>query len=161
MSLSVPTLAEWLDHADLPSVENERLVERLLQTATDLLQVHSGVEEEPAAGTLASRIAQEAKLALAHALYVRSPDREAALSSFASERLGSFSYTKASRDILQQGFPTGVWLYDTGVIYLRGELSDEMLREVWGTSSKVFLPEVESWEPTPPWHGEWPAVSRG
>lgn len=152
MPLTPPTLADFLSHAELPSVENERRVEKLLQLSTDLLEIASGLDTEPATGTLASRIALEGKLAMAHALWARSADREEMYSPYSSERLGSYSYNRAQRDILQ-GLPTGVFEFDLATSYLKGEIDDEMLHEVWSTSTRVFLPEVESWEPPLPWYG--------
>lgn len=152
MSLSVPTIAEWLDHAQLPSVEDERHVERLLQTATDLLQVHSGVEEEPAAGTVASRIALEGKCALAHALYVRAPDLETIYSPYSSERLGSYAWNRAQKDILSGEFPTGVFWFDRAVEVLRGEITDDELKDLWHSGEAVFSTDG-GWEEATPWHG--------
>jgi hypothetical protein len=88
-----------------------------LQRATDLMQVATGLEEDPE-DELALRLMTTGILAQAHAIFITGgPDREALYSPYSSERLGSYSYSKAQQAVVA-GLPTGVPEFDFAVNYL-------------------------------------------
>lgn len=141
--LTPPTLADLLTFSRWPSSEDERRDEDALRRATDLMEVASSVDEDPAPGTTESRILRDGVLAMAHAMIVRQPDEATIASPYSSEKIGSWSYQKAQNDVLR-GLPTGIWAFDVAVSFLRGD-------EVDHSSEAVFA--EESFEPAPPWHG--------
>ena len=116
------------------SSTDEEFGELMLQRATDLFHMATGITEDPIDET-AYRIFQMGVLVMAHALFVRSNDADAILSPFQSERLGSYSYTKIISQVAKKG-DTGVEIFDVAVDYFTGGLEDSGAFAV--TSEKVF-----------------------
>jgi hypothetical protein len=90
-----------------------------LQRATDLMEIATGVHEDPE-DELAFRIMTTGILAMSHAIYsTAGEDSEALYSPFSSERLGSYSYSKMQQAVEDKGL-TGVPAFDQAVKYFSG-----------------------------------------
>jgi hypothetical protein len=93
-------------------------VEDALQRATDLMQIATGLTEDPT-DELDLRFMVVGILAQAHAIFVTGgEDREALYSPFSSERIGSYSYSKAMQAV-RLGQDTGIPEFDNAVAHLR------------------------------------------
>ncbi len=151
MALSVPTLSEWIIHTNTRTVEDERYTEHLLQLATDLMAAATGLEADPPTAGYTYRLMRQGILAMAHALSIRNDMREELFSPYSSERLGSYSYQKATKDILT-GEPTGVFLFDLAVNHIREEYLDDFPSNVWHSSEQVFRQfDWATVDRPPPW----------
>jgi hypothetical protein len=111
-----------------------------LQRATDLMEVATGVHEDPE-DELAYRIMQTGILSMGHAIYaVSGEDAEALYSPFQSERLGSYSYSKMQQAVADKGL-TGVPAFDQAVKYFSG------LEQAAGGDSAAFgLTSEQVWK---------------
>lgn len=124
MALTVPSSSDFLLFKNLDEFESdddERFAPVVLQQATDLMTIATGLRTDPEDAT-DLRIMDMGILAMAEALEARAPDRSREYSRFSSERLGSYSYQKAASAAANQE-PTGVDLFDAAVRHLvRGQV---------------------------------------
>jgi hypothetical protein len=89
-----------------------------LQRATDLMEIATGVHEDPE-DELAFRVMQNGILAMGHAIYVVSGEDATALyTPFQSERLGSYSYSKLQQAVATRA-DTGIPGFDQAVSYFK------------------------------------------
>jgi len=100
----------------------EEFAELCLQQATDLMYVATGLNEDPVEET-DFRIMTSGLLEMGYALLSGSDDRESRYSPFSSERIGSYSYSKAAQSIWAAE-ATGVPLFDIAVKHLRANSVD-------------------------------------
>lgn len=152
MALEVPDTEDLRVHMHqtepFSSIETE-WAEYALQHATDLAEVGTGWSETPT-NELHARLLNVGILSMAHMLYVTGgEDREALYSPYSSERLGSYSYTKA-QSAVTSGKPTGVPEFDYIVDLARSLDTDE---------GGLFTTEAEAVFKQP--YAEAQAVSRG
>jgi len=88
-----------------------------IQRAADLFTMATGIDkQEELDGPLEVRIWQQAVLEMAWAITERHEDAEASFSPFNSERIGSYSYSKAQKAV-SEGEKTGVSAFDEAVAY--------------------------------------------
>lgn len=121
--------------AEFMAVEESSLdprSESMLQQATDLMAMATGLEVYP--GGRCSRMMRMGILDMAWALLVGLANRTEQFSPFNSERIGSYSYSKAAAAVLQ-GDATGVPLFDMGVACVAGGEGTTSI-----SSEKVFNP---------------------
>lgn len=120
MALILPTALDLLDYMHVDTwepPEAETWAVAYIQQAADMLQVATGLSDEPG-DDLSKRIKNRAILDMAFYLLVRAPDREEYFSPFTSERMGSYSYNKPSEAFLYgrtTGSMSSVLLGQTGV----------------------------------------------
>ena len=89
-----------------------------LQRATDLMEIATGVHEDPE-DELAYRVMQNGILSMGHAIYVVSGEDASALyTPFQSERLGSYSYSKMQQAVATRS-ETGIPGFDQAVAYFQ------------------------------------------
>ena len=124
MALTVPGEDELQVHMRRTSAFSGTTLtwaEDSLQRATDLMQIATGLTEDPELDDdgLAIRVMTTGILAMAHFIYAGSFERSAMYSPFQSERIGSYSYSKLVTAV-QTNQPTGVPEFDFAVQYLRG-----------------------------------------
>jgi len=122
------------------SAVEEDWVDDVLQRASDLMEVASDVHEDPDDG-LGSRLLTVGVLAMAHALFsTGGTDREALYSPFSSERLGSYSYSKASAAV-STGVDTGVPEFDQAVTYFGALVGTDGDSIQFAVTSEVVFPQ--------------------
>lgn len=110
-------------------------VDEIISQATDLLQLATGLSEWPS-DPLNARLAKRGVLDMADALYLSQAHRKAVISPFQSETIGSYSYSKAARQIAG-GFPTGIGWFDLARATLIQ--TDDVLTSVFAnTATTVF-----------------------
>ncbi len=133
MPLTVPStdLLAAFQHEE--AVEDADWAAEALQMATDLLSLATGLEEDPADPT-ARRIARWGILDMAWYLLASHEDKEAVFSPFSSERIGSYSYQKAS-NAARAGELTGVSWFDRAAELLGLDTSGG---RSWSSSEKVM-----------------------
>lgn len=122
--------------ADFMAVEESSLdprSEAMLQQATDLMALATGLEVYP--GGRCSRMMRTGILDMSWALLVGLANRTEQFSPFNSERIGSYSYSKAAAAVLA-GDATGVPLFDMGVACVVGSGGGS----VSVSSERVFNP---------------------
>lgn len=112
MALSLPT-SEDLD-AYKAGVDNATA----LQIASDLFTMATGIDTAPT-DPFQERLIHNAILDMAWFLQEDHENKEAQFSPFSSERIGSYSYTKAAKAIQTQT-STGVSAFDLAVEYFKG-----------------------------------------
>lgn len=132
-SLVIPTIDDLLDYMqeDDDDVVGE-WGDQLLRQAADLFIVATSVTDEPT-DTFSVRMKNNAICSLAHWLLVTNDDRDAQYSPFTSERIGSYSYSKAMQSVTSRQ-PVGVLWFDTAVQWFISQ-QDEL---EWSTSENVF-----------------------
>lgn len=146
MALTVPDeedLRQYARATSWQSTEEQEFAEVCLQRATDLMTIATGLEEDPMSD-LMLRLVQTGILAMAFALLVRSEDRAAIYSPFASERIGSYSYSKAVAQATK-GRSTGVEEFDAAVEYVAGESDGST--SGWSSSQDVFSQPLAAFDP--------------
>lgn len=120
MALTVPdtdTLLVVMRRTSYDNTEEEEFAELCLQQATDLMYIGTGLSEDPV-DEADLRIMTSGILEMSYALLSGSEDREARYSPFTSERIGSYSYSKAAQAVMAAE-NTGVPLFDIAVRHLR------------------------------------------
>lgn len=118
-----PPSVEDLDgfrHVTSTALEEDGLA-WFLQAATDLMEVATGLHQEPT-DSLGQRTLQRGILDMAWFLGTSLEERDALFSPFSSERIGSYSYSKSQQAVALHG-PTGVPFFDLAVLYF-AELSE-------------------------------------
>jgi hypothetical protein len=102
------------------TAQESEWAEDALQRATDLARIATGLTEDPVGPDddpdFPQRILTQGILAMAYAIEVRSDDADEFYSPFTSERLGSYSYSKAMQAV-REGSATGVPWFDEMVAY--------------------------------------------
>ena len=103
---------------DLQAYINGLTEEEAIQQAMDLFVLATGLDAT--SSPTEDRIVRLAVLDMAWAIRERHEDREAEFSPFNSERIGSYSYSKAAKAITS-GQSTGVPNFDMAVSYFLGK----------------------------------------
>lgn len=109
MALTVPTSADLEGYKD--DLSNDEAIER----AADLFVMATGVKDTPT-DPLEARLVKHAILEMAWYLQTAHEDAEATFSPFTSERIGSYSYQKASAAV-SASKSTGIAAFDAAVDY--------------------------------------------
>lgn len=109
MPLTLPTPYDLQNHKEGVSDADA------LQRAADLLFLGAGISTDPT-DPLEKRLVRDAIMDMAWYLQTAHEDLEESFSPFQSERIGSYSYTKAQRAV-QSGQATGVPAFDTAISY--------------------------------------------
>lgn len=138
MVLQAPDPEAFLAFIHEEEFENDDWAIQALQQATDLMMIASGLRDEPD-DEVAQRLIANGIMALAQYLLIADEDREAQYSPFNGERIGSYSYSKATQRVAD-GVATGVAWFDTAVRYLLSlvDPNDALSGEVWHTKEDVF-----------------------
>jgi hypothetical protein len=128
----------WAEVEYIPgtATQKEERAEYMLQQATDLFYMATGLTEDPEDETHL-RIVEQGIMSMAHALVVRAEDRDAEYAPFSSETIGSYSYSKAAGDV-QARQSTGIAGFDAAVLFFNGINPDAMGAESWARSEHVF-----------------------
>lgn len=123
--------------------------DQILQQATDLFIIATGVTEEPT-DAFAVRLKNNGICSLAHWMLVTNDDRDAQYSPFTSERIGSYSYSKAMQAVSVHQ-PVGVLWFDTAVAWFTNLDPENGL--AWSSSEDVFAPGYREFlkEELPDW----------
>jgi hypothetical protein len=124
---------ETFDSSELQAVSMH------LQAATDLMEIATGIHQDFPVNTLEWRLLRNGIFDLAWYIGTSMEDRDAQFSPFSSERIGSYSYNKASKAVALQG-DTGVPFFDLAVAYLAGSAASDALGGVSVTSYDVMPP---------------------
>lgn len=104
-----------MQREDAFSSKEEEWADNALERATDLMQLAIGRDQEDPTDELTARLVKEGIIAMAHMLFsTGGEDRENIYSPYSSERLGSYSYSKAQRAVAGS-LDTGVPEFDTAV----------------------------------------------
>jgi hypothetical protein len=114
VALDLPTPAE-LDVLEQPELDEQTAI----QMAADLFVMATGLTDTPT-DEFGGRMVKTAILEMAWALRTRHGDMEAEFSPFSGERIGSYTYQKASQAVLRRGttqIKTDVPLFDSAVAY--------------------------------------------
>lgn len=127
-------LLAYMRETDWDPPEQEVWASEALQAATDLMYVATGLTALPADEAHA-RIVTRGIMEMAFAIMVYDDGREAIYSPFTSERIGSYSYQKAT-DALSADEETGVRPFDFAVNLITGEDPDKTT--AWTSSEAVF-----------------------
>lgn len=146
MSLTIPdsdALLEWMRLSAWQDTAEEDYADTQVQLAADLLTMATGILDDPT-DELSLRVITAGILSMAQALMIRSRDRSQEYNVFVSERIGSYSYSKAQGTAIQA---SGVPLFDTAVEFLRTTLGGGW-GSAWTSSENVFC------QPLPPTEGD-------
>lgn len=135
MALTVPTVTE-LENFKQEDIPDEEVAgaQMHLQAATDLMELATGLSVDFPDGSLEQRVMTRGILDLAWYIGTSMEDRDAQFSPFASERIGSYSYSKAQTSIALYG-KTGVPFFDLAVANLVG------LSDVFGATGVALYAE--------------------
>lgn len=138
MSLTLPTVEDlyrfWGDEAD---DSDEVRAELLIELAANLLWLATGLDDDPEDPRLASLV-KLAILDMAIYLYINRDNVTAEYSPFSSERIGSYSYSKAfsrASSSVSSANKTGATIFDQLVEYLSYQAMGS-----WVSSEYVFEP---------------------
>ena len=123
----------------------EEYAELVLQQATDLFHIATSMDEDPTDET-ALRIMNMGITELAFALFVQSDDKSSMYSAFTSERIGSYSYSKAANAVMKAE-ATGIPMFDLAVQYFRGG-ADGGDGIITLRTEDVFVQPYPDFEPT-------------
>ena len=142
MALTVPTEDALLRH--MHRTEDEEFTDDesdwaadVLQQATDMMAMAAPLTDDPT-DELTLRVVTLGILAMSYALWVRTGDREAMYAPFQSERIGSYSYSKAQiAQAAASGLPTGIAEFDIAVQRVRDENSTD-----WHHKEDVFVQDL-------------------
>lgn len=126
MAITLPTVDDfrdfWGDQAE--GIDDDRAAE-LIQLSGDLFWLATRLDTDPVDARLA-RLVKSAISDMAIYLYINRDDLEAGYSGFQSERIGSYSYSRAvsrARTAITANEPTGATVFDTVVYDLLDELA--------------------------------------
>jgi len=134
VALTVPSLDRLARHLRADSVQeagwDEDVAADELQQATDLMVLATSLVEDPT-DEVGARLVVRGILSMAQALLVRGDDRDKEFSMFSSERIGSYSWTRAAAN----GEATGIEDFDRAVEWVNeaGGLND-----VFISTERVF-----------------------
>lgn len=153
MALDLPTPAE-LDVLEQPELDEQTAI----QMAADLFVMATGVTDTPT-DEVGVRMVKNAILEMAWALRTRHGDMEASFSPFSGERIGSYSYQKASNAILRKGttqIKTDVPFFDSAVAYFnqRGRLKGINVTSEW-VFANGYRCGSEPFAPSRTWVTPW------
>lgn len=137
MPLSKPSPADLdlFSHGETDgfSVPQKQLA---IDQAAALLWLATGVTEDPTDPTVL-QIVKWAMLDMAWSLLVKTSNKTEIYSPFSSERIGSYSYAKANKQITS-GEETGVEWFDAAVSLLNNMDPAAGQGAAWSTSEHVF-----------------------
>jgi hypothetical protein len=137
MALTVPDLLEFTDFSNEPVAPDAVAhVEDILQQATDVIWIFTGIDNDPVDERLA-RIVKYAIFDLTLWLLTQDAHREEINSPFSSERIGSYSYSKMQK--AKDGEDSGIYWVDMLFRLLRAP--GEEYAVSWVDSERVFNPE--------------------
>ena len=135
MALVPPDTDEYEDfvHGDVP--DDEDWTESALQQATDLFWLATGLVVYPT-DAQEERIAKYAIMEMAQYLLIQDDNTTEILSPYNSERIGSYSYSKAAqaRNSIQTGTPLGLFWWDRAISLF----STDDTSLIWSSSEKVI-----------------------
>lgn len=114
--------------------QNEPTEEYLLEWATDLFTIATGLTEDPIDDPIGTRLLHRAIYQMAWYLQEDHNNREAMMSGFSSERIGQYSYNKMARTI-KDGGDSGVPAFDLALEYFLGKAGKQSIST---TSEFVF-----------------------
>lgn len=112
MALTPPDTGDLAEFMGVSERDLDARADMMLQQATDLMEMATGLEAYPAA--LVGRVMLNGIKDMAWALLVGLENRAEQFSPFSSERIGSYSYQKAAAAVIQ-GEATGVPLFDMAI----------------------------------------------
>lgn len=123
----VPTLEEFarfkgyatVDEFDAPAAT----VEDFLLAAADVLVLSTGLNYVPEPDTSLGRMVKRGIMDLAWWIGTNTDSKDEIYSPFSSERIGSYSYQKATQ-AATKGDDTGVYFFDLALKYLLESLSE-------------------------------------
>jgi hypothetical protein len=160
VALTVPDVEELALHMRLTerfSATEEEWADDSLSRATDLMSIATGLTADPE-DELTARLVRVGILAMAHMIYVTSgQDRSVFYNPYSSERIGSYSYSKAQQQV-GSGQPTGVPEFDAAVRYVLS--SAEEGGYFSSSSEEVFEGPFDAVEPVRQVPLVWDAWSR-
>lgn len=142
MALTVPTvqqLADFKGEEIAPEEVDGALMH--LQAAADLMELATGIHQDFPSDTLQYRVMQRGILDMAWYIGTSMEDRDASFSPFSSERIGSYSYSKAQKAVSMKG-ETGVPFFDLAVSFLIGDERSEYGDGFFVSSEAVMPPET-------------------
>jgi hypothetical protein len=120
VSLPIPTLAWLAQFTGRPEASYTQFAEQALQQATLLFSMTTGVRDYPDDDDL-KQLAVNAILEMADAIYLEQPNAQINASPFASETIGSYSYSRTAANastIAARVEPTGLFWWDLAVANL-------------------------------------------
>lgn len=139
--IATPSAADLANWEGLDSVEDFDApiasVNFWLQAANDLLQLATGITKAPDPNTPLGRIAKFGIMDMAWFVGTSMEDRDEFFSPFSSERIGSYSYSKASANV-RASLDTGVPFFDQAVKWLSGAVDADQHIGLAVTSENVF-----------------------
>lgn len=127
MALTLPSSGAFLKHLLRDSFEpgaEEAYATEALQLSTDLLELASGVTEDPTGDARLTRMVTQGICAMAAAILTHRLDQDIENNVFSSERIGSFGYQKTA-NLVAQGLPTGIGLFDLVASLLAQGVGDD------------------------------------
>jgi len=116
VALTPPDVSD-LEQLKLTTFDDDEylVAEIMIQMATDLFWMATGLDADPT-DEREARIVRYGILDMAWYLGTSMEDRDASFSPFSSERIGSYSYSKAQSAVSLEG-KTGVPLFDIAVAF--------------------------------------------
>lgn len=120
MPLTPPTVQDLEDFSG-ETFDSSQIttVQMHLQAATDLMELATGIHSDFESNSLEYRVLQRGILDMTWYVGTSMEERDAMFSAFSSERIGSYSYNKASK-AAATGLLTGVPFFDLAVAFLSG-----------------------------------------
>ena len=140
MALTIPSVEDMAAFQMQESVDDEAAAYMRLQMAADLLSLATGLEDDPTDPRLA-RVLKWGIMDMAWWLLVQADNRDELFSPHQSERIGSYSYSKASQSV-RSGADTGVFFFDQAVAALK----TDVFGSITITGEQVFEPTFSSYE---------------
>jgi hypothetical protein len=104
---------------DLQNYKEEVSDADALLWASDLFRLATGITTDPT-DEFELRLVKLAILEMAWAIQTKHEDLEESFSPFTSERIGSYSYSKAQQDVAE-GRATGISAFDRAVLYFMAQ----------------------------------------
>lgn len=117
MSLTPPTVAQLSEFSGRPESEYSEFATQALAQATLLMEFASGLDSPPTSSAFHAQLFLNGILDAADHIYLSQQYKAVRANPFASETIGSYSYTKASAAV-QRGEPTGMTWFDMAVTEL-------------------------------------------
>lgn len=153
-----PTPEELADFKMLDSVDDlgapEQAVAAHLRMATAMFILASGIETAPDWNSPIGTLIKSGILDMTWYIGTSMESRDESFSPFSSERIGSYSYSIASKKAIS-GEDTGVPFFDMALQWFKGQISESEADQIFGLSSehvfsqpysapkKIYMPRVE------------------
>lgn len=138
MPLDPPTTTELAEFTGVGEDDLGDYADRALADAVLLFRLATGLSDWPAE-EVAAALARNGVLSMAEALYLSQPYRATLAKPFASESIGSYSYSKLSSAVAGK-LPTGIGWFDLAV----GQLSAEGALGAAAVAESVSISVVEA-----------------